>query len=119
MQPAYDEILQTEAANGVVVKTFIPVSVCDEQDVLGALQTLTQQAVAQQYSRLLLDLSGVDYLSSAALGAIVGLYKRVTQYDGRLRLCGVNEQIAELFEMMRLHTVLSVFPDRGEALAGF
>ena len=116
MEPTYDEILQTDTEDGVVVKTFLPVSVCDEQDVLSALQALAREVSIERYSRLVLDLSGVDYLSSAALGAIVGLYKRVTQSGGQLRLCGVNDQITELFQVMRLDTVLSLSGDRVGAL---
>ena len=45
---------------------------------------------AEGHSRLLLNLSGVRYLSSEMLAALVGLQQRVDRRGGRVQLCGLD-----------------------------
>jgi anti-sigma B factor antagonist len=51
-------------------------------------------------SKLILDLSGVDYLSSAGLRLLLVLYRELTARKGKLALLGVSEDIRTVM----LHT---------------
>ncbi|MFQ3679145.1 MAG: anti-sigma factor antagonist [Pseudanabaenaceae cyanobacterium] len=46
-------------------------------------------------SKLLMDMSGVPYLSSAGLRALLSLYRQVSAKDGKLVLVGLSEEIAD------------------------
>jgi len=66
--------------------------------------------------RLLLDLSGVDYVGSAFLGVIIGLSRRAADHGGRLVLCNVNPALRPVFEPL---PHMQARPDwRGPFLAG-
>ena len=49
------------------------------------------------YDKLLLNFSGVGFLSSAALGKLIMLYKKVAVRNGVLKLCSITPDIRELF----------------------
>ena len=64
-------------------------------------------------------MSNIEYLSSAGLGALVGLLKKVRCNKGELKLCCLHNQIYELFEVMRLEKIFDLFPSQDAALKDF
>jgi anti-sigma B factor antagonist len=72
------------------------------------LVALTESLAAR---KLLLDFSSVEYLSSMALGTLIGLHKRLLAVGGQLLIGHVNSQIYEIFEITKLTTYLHVRPD--------
>lgn len=71
------------------------------------------------YSKLLLDFSRVGFLSSAALGKLIMLYKKVAVRQGVLKLCGITPEIRELFAMMNLDRIFTICSTESDALASF
>jgi anti-sigma B factor antagonist len=61
--------------------------------------------------KLLLDFSTVEYLSSMALGTLIGLHKRLLAVGGELLIGHVNSEIYEIFEITKLTTYLHVRRD--------
>lgn len=81
---------------------------------------LQDQVVAQVdagETAVLLDLSALDYVSSAGLRAILVAAKKLQEAKGKLALCGLSEQIAKVFEVSGFDTILDVHPDQSAALA--
>ena len=60
--------------------------------------------------RLLLDFAALDYISSAGLRAALAVAKRMNAAGGKLALCSLNPQIAEVFEMSGVNTILDIHP---------
>ena len=50
-------------------------------------------------SRLLFDLGGLEYLSSAGLRVILGAAKEMKRSGGKIILCSLNEYVKEIFEV--------------------
>ena len=69
--------------------------------------------------RLLLDFGTVDHLSSAALGMLINVNKRVKERNGQLRLANIKPQIFEVFVITKLNKLFRIMPTRSEALASF
>jgi anti-sigma B factor antagonist len=69
--------------------------------------------------RLVLDLSGVDYMSSAGLREIVASLKKVKRATGDLRIAQPSERVREVLEMAGLDTIFQIFPTQGEALGSY
>ena len=70
-------------------------------------------------SRLVLNLGGVEYLASAALGHLVRLMRAVQSAGGRLILCKVTRTVQELLRVTPLADVLLAYDDEQEAVASF
>jgi len=88
-----------------------------EVDVATAPQ-LRQEAVrlvAAGQSRLVIDLSGVDFLDSTGLGVIVGVLKRVRTHDGVLAVAGAENHVRKVFDITRISDVLPMFSTVDEA----
>ena len=72
---------------------------------------------ADEGSRLVLDLSGVEFLASAALNKLVSLERRLRSRAGQLALCGLTSTVQDVFSITRLTSVFSIHPDQAAALA--
>jgi anti-anti-sigma factor len=75
------------------------------------------EALSAPGTRLALDLSGVEYLSSAGLRVLQMAAMKAGQNSGKLVLHGLNSRVAEVFEISGFAEILSVFATREEALA--
>jgi anti-sigma B factor antagonist len=67
--------------------------------------------------RFLIDLSAVEYIDSAGLGALVGLSKRIRDQGAELRLANLNADITRVFELTKLNTLFEIVEPRVPTLA--
>lgn len=66
---------------------------------------------------LVVDLLGVAFAGSAALGLFVNLQKLVRQGGGQVIFCNVDPTVYEVFRISRLNPLFVFVADRPEALA--
>jgi anti-sigma B factor antagonist len=70
-------------------------------------------------NNLLLDFTGVEFLSSAALNKLIILDKKVKANGGQLKLCSLRHEIAEIFALTRLDKLFDIRKDQTSALEAF
>jgi anti-sigma B factor antagonist len=69
--------------------------------------------------RIVLDIGGVDYMSSAGLREMVSALKKVRGADGDMRIAQVTERVYDVFELSGLNTIFQIFDSQAEALGSF
>jgi anti-sigma B factor antagonist len=67
---------------------------------------------------VVVDLLGVSFLDSTALGVLVGSFKRLRDSGGTLKLVIAEPRILKVFEITDLVRVFPIFATVDEALAG-
>jgi stage II sporulation protein AA (anti-sigma F factor antagonist) len=67
--------------------------------------------------RLAIDLSGLDYISSAGLRVILVLARKVQQAAGKMALYGLQPSVRQVFTVSGFDTIISIQPDAAAALA--
>ena len=82
------------------------------------LRELADGFFDQGKTQIVLNLSGVDYVDSAGLGAIASCYVKARAAGGSLTLCNVSPAVEQLLVLTRLNEKISAFPDEDSALAG-
>jgi anti-sigma B factor antagonist len=94
------------------------VAVTGELDLASApkLRQELVRHVAAGHVRIVLDLSGTDFLDSIGLGVIVGAVKRVRAAGGDLVVVVANPRLEQLFSITMLDQILSVAPTFAEAI---
>jgi len=73
--------------------------------------------VLDQYQRILLDLEDLQFVDSSGLGAMLSCLRAVHAKGGQLALCGMSKPVRTLFELVRMHRIFDIYPNRGEAIA--
>lgn len=75
--------------------------------------------IDQGKTSLVLDLSGVDYMSSAGLRELVSAYKRAQNEKGDLRIAQPSARVLELLEVAGLDSVFQIYSTPTEAVGSF
>ena len=73
----------------------------------------------QANGKLLLDFSGVAFMSSAMIGKIVLLNKKCKASNTVVKLCNIAPSIMEVFEITRLNKVFSIYDSVDVAVKSF
>jgi anti-sigma B factor antagonist len=76
-----------------------------------------QTAIADGVTKMVIDLTGVDYVDSAGLGMLVFTYGTLNEKGGSLRLCGVAARVMSLLKLTKTDTFLVIDASREESLA--
>jgi anti-sigma B factor antagonist len=82
-----------------------------------------RQAVAgfadRNYDKLLIDLSGVDYVNSAGIGVLFSAHATYAKKGWHIKLCGLNKNINSMFVITKLTLVFDVHETRKDAIRAF
>jgi anti-sigma B factor antagonist len=83
------------------------------------LGSALDKSVDDGRSNLVLDLSGVEYMSSAGLREMVRVLKRVKRTGGDLRIANPSDRVKEVLELAGLDTIFEIYPTQVEAVGSF
>ncbi|MDN4613770.1 STAS domain-containing protein [Leifsonia sp. F6_8S_P_1B] len=80
-----------------------------------AMRREVQRVVEEGSARVAVDLSGVDFIDSSGLGALVSGLKTARTAGGDLRLSGAGEQVSSVLALTRLDRILRVYAGPDDA----
>lgn len=81
-------------------------------------QTLNELRDSQR-NRVILDCTDLDYISSAALGALIGFARRAREQGGDLKLANLSPRIFNIVELLGFHKILEICETIEEATGKF
>lgn len=70
-------------------------------------------------TNIIVDLAGVEYMSSAGLRELVAALKRVKNVGGDLRLCSPSVRAAEVLDLAGLRSIFQIFDSTTSAVGSF
>lgn len=107
------EVTQTGGVTLVVPTGDLDMGTADQ------MKRTLSELIEKGQSKLVMDLTGVSYIDSSGLGALVAAMKQARAVGGNLKLCGLQEDVRSIFEMTRLIKVMAVHSDREEAVSSW
>ena len=111
--------LDIEDVGDVTVAKFIDKKILDETNIQIIGNQLFGLVDEDGRKKIVLDFENVEYLSSAALGKLITMDKKVKGAKGKLRLCNVRPEIYEVFAITKLNKLFDMHEDQEKALDGF
>ena len=66
---------------------------------------------------VVLDLSRTRYMSSAGLRVVLVVARALQARSGRFAVCGLNDEVKELFEVSGFSLIVNIVADRDAAVA--
>jgi anti-anti-sigma factor len=106
------DIFQSTSDNGVLTLTMNGRLDADSTPGFG---DLLSGCIDRGERRVVLDLSGLDYMSSVGLRALIVGGKRLAPLGGRIVLCAPQERILKLLEMSGFTSIFPIASTREEA----
>jgi len=80
------------------------------------LKAQVEKLADKHFNRILLDMSGVNFMDSSGLGMCMAVHKMLLQSGGLVVCARPSEAVAKIFRVTRADQKLRVIPDRGEGV---
>src|SRR4029077_19756567 len=108
--------LETRDVDGILVAEFWECFRLDPAPVQELRARYESHLKGRGRHEIVVDLSGVGFAGSAALGNFVALQRLVRQNGGRIVFCNVDPTVAEVFRASKLESLFQFVVDRAAAL---
>lgn len=111
--------MSVQYTENATVLTFTDRKILEDQDIRllqDSVMSLVDQADDIQ---LVLDFGQVEFLSSAVLGLLIRISKRVGEKQGKLSLCNISPKIYEVFKITQLTKIFDIQKDVDSAIDSF
>lgn len=83
------------------------------------LRRMLESLLSQNIGKVVVNLSAVNHINSTAVGALVGVAKRLRQEGGDLKICGLAENLTRTFNLIGASSVVEIYESEKSALAAF
>ena len=103
----------------VTVVKFVDKKILDEASIQELGVELFSLVEHDNRKSVLLNFSNVEFLSSAALGKLITLDRKVKAAKGRLKMSNIRPESFEVFQITKLNKVFDIRKDEVEAISAF
>jgi anti-anti-sigma factor len=104
------ECLSQQIADVTVIRIKGRIDHKTARDFEDALKIYLDECGKGACKKILMDMSGVDFMTSAGLRVLMIAVKICDRKNGEISVAGLQPMIKEIFKISRFDTVLNVFP---------
>ena len=109
----------TNRENDILVIEFCSDSILDSvqiESIGGELYTIADRSA---FSRIIVDLENVEFMSSALIGVFIKFNMRVRKNESELKLCNASEDLINVLKVTKLDNVFDIHTTRRAAIESF
>jgi anti-sigma B factor antagonist len=117
------------AVDGIVVRVLsgksdgdvaiLQVSGYLDTTTAGELENALYGLLKRGQYKIVIDLAGITYISSAGWGIFIGEIKEIRSNGGDLKLAGMIGDVHEVFQLLEFQSILESYPDTESAVNAF
>jgi anti-anti-sigma factor len=82
-------------------------------------ESSVESALEEGQIRLVIDGSGLTYISSAGLGVFMGFIEEFREAEGDIKICGLSPKVREVFALLGFEELFDIVADVDTAAARF
>jgi len=101
--------ISVEYAENATIVTFVDEKILEEMDIQSLQASVMSVIEEAERVNLILDFCNVHFFSSAVLGLLMRISKKVYEREGQLRLCNISPRIYEIFKITRLNKIFDIY----------
>ena len=101
--------ISVEYAENATIVTFVDEKILEEMDIQSLQASVMSVIEEAERVNMILDFCNVRFLSSAVLGLLMRISKKVYEREGQLRLCNISPRIYEIFKITRLNKIFDIY----------
>lgn len=97
---------------------IINLSISGRLDAVTSLEAdkMFNEIVTAGNDKLLIELSGLEYISSAGLRVLLVVAKKIQQKGGRIALICMTPNVKEVFEISGFSSIFKIFAAKSDAM---
>ena len=96
--------------------TFMKEKILEEKEIQSLQDTIMPVIEQSEQVHFILDFSNFQFLSSAVLGLLLRVSKKIYEKNSTLRMCNINPKIYEIFKITRLNKIFDIYDDLDSAM---
>jgi anti-sigma B factor antagonist len=100
----------------ILIIDFVNAQAIDGEQEAGELGGCLMSLAREGQTRILLNLSGVHYVSSTLVGNLAWLHRRLTSKNGFLKLYGLEAMLHDALKLCGLDRTFEIYRTEAEAL---
>ncbi len=109
-------MLKVTKQGDVGVVTFTTSRILDQSNVQQLGDEFNALLTDHKLKKIVLNFSSIGYLSSAVMGKLVNLLKKVQAERGDMVLCNIDSSIFEIFKIMRFDKLFKIHETEDQAV---
>ena len=110
--------ISIEYIENATVVTFTEPRILEQSEIEALADSIIPLIEQTEELNLVIDFSKVQFCSSAVLGLLIRISKKVYQKNGSLGLCCISPTILEIFRITRLDTIFDIYGTQAQAIVG-
>ena len=103
----------------VAVVSILESRILDESNVQAMYEEIEGIISKKYVLKMVIDFKDVTHLSSAVIGKIIALHKKLAAEKGQLKLSGLNPVIRKVFEVTKVDKIIEIHDEIGSAVKSF
>lgn len=108
--------VEVKYAENAVIVTFTKRKILEEHEIQSLQEAIMSVIEGKGRINLVLDFRNVQFLSSAVLGLLIRISKKIYEYNSQLRLCNIDPKVYEIFKITRLTKIFDIHRDLESAI---
>jgi|SRR5687767_1902383 len=108
-----EEAVQNRGVSVLRVSGYVDTTTSPE------LERRMQALLREKRYHIVVDLSRVEYISSAGWGIFISEIREIREHGGDLKLAGMIPDVREVFDLLEFENILQAFPESDLAVASF
>jgi len=100
--------IMIESGMDVTIVTFTEERIVDEEQIRELQESFGPVIEKNQDKELILNFVNVKFMTSALLGLLVRIHKKVCELDGQLRLSNLDPSLRKVFEITQLTKIFEI-----------
>lgn len=112
-------IISEERVNSPVPLTLLSLKGTIETTNASSLEEAIERIIEDKCYRIVVDLSGVTYISSAGWGIFISEIKQVRRSAGDIKLAAMTAPVREVFDLLEFNNILKPYAGKEEAVRDF
>ncbi len=111
--------LLTKKLDDILIAYFQDVRIIDEPRIQSLGQELSDLISESNNSKILLNFRNVSFMSSAMIGKLILFGKNCKNANVDLRFCNINDNVEQVFQLMKLDRVFTICKSEDDAVESF
>lgn len=75
--------------------------------------------IGEERYKIIVDLNGLQYISSAGLGVFMGFVEEIRQNSGDIKICSASPKVFKVFDLLGFPSLYEFYDNSGQAANKF
>ena len=115
LPPAFRRRIEVEQAGDVTIAAFVERRVLEDEQIQQIGDALFWLVDVIERRKVLIDYGSIEFLSSATLGKLITLHRKLQAAGGWLAMCRVPPDVMDVFRIIKINRIFTIVTDPARA----